>query len=201
MPALRLPALLLLSVVLAGCGGSDSTATPSTTDPTTSTDVATPATPSPSAGQKFVSSLYGYAFKAHGWTGTMASAAWDGTGSPGDGDPVVDILVGPDAQRAFVYGEPTKATLEDSAAASRAANAKVHPCPVNPETTRSVTIDREPAILDQMHCPAKDGVFTLTAFVIHAGRAYVFFTYQQPGDEAAMRVWFGSLLKAVSFNA
>jgi hypothetical protein len=53
-----------------------------------------------------------------------------------------------------------------------------------------------------MRCtaPAEDGVFALTAFVIHAGRVQVFFTYEQPGNEAAMRAWFGSLLENVSLD-
>ena len=63
------------------------------------------------------------------------------------------------------------ATLGKFAAASRAVNAKAHPCPEKPEMTGPTTIGGEPAILDGMHCPPGTGVFALTAFVVHAGRA------------------------------
>ena len=36
--------------------------------------------------------------------------------------------------------------------------------------------------------------------VIHAGRVYAFFTFDQPGKEAEMRAWFGSLIQAVAFD-
>jgi hypothetical protein len=112
----------------------------------------------------------------------------------------VDTLVGPQGQRAFVYGQPTKATLERFATRSRAIGAKVRPDCAKPEATRATRIDREPAILDEVHCPAKTGVFALNAFVVHHGRAYVVFTYAQPGDEAGMRAWFGGLLKKVDLR-
>jgi hypothetical protein len=159
-----------------------------------------PETTAPPARQQFVSKLYHYALKPPDWIGTSAQTAWDGTGSPGDGDPTVDYLVGPDSHRAFAYGEPTKATLKEFVATSRAASAALRQCPVKPEKTGTTTIGDEPAVLDQTHCPPGNGVFALTAYVIHAGRADVFFTYDQPGKEAAMRAWFGSLLKTVSFD-
>jgi hypothetical protein len=40
----------------------------------------------------FVSSHYGYAITSEEWTGTDATTAWDGTGSPGHDDPAVDML-------------------------------------------------------------------------------------------------------------
>ena len=51
-----------------------------------------------------------------------------------------------------------------------------------------------------MHCPA-GGVFVLTAFVVRGCRASVFFTYDQPENEAAVRTGFGSLVKAISFGS
>jgi hypothetical protein len=41
--------------------------------------------------------------------------------------------------------------------------------------------------------------FVLQAVTTHDGQVYVFFTYDQPGKEAEMRDWFGSLLQGVSF--
>jgi hypothetical protein len=195
---------LLIVGVLTACGGSDPSSVPSsvtaaTGGPTTPAGGTTPATTAPPAGP-FISTIYGYAVRSPDWTGTMATTAWDGTSALGDGDPEVDLLVGPDGQRVFAYGGPTKAGLRKFTAVSRAANAKAHPCPKKPEKTGSTTIGGEPAILDEMHCPPGTGVFALTAFVIHAGHVYVFGTYEQPGHEAVMRAWFDSFLRDVSFD-
>ena len=51
-----------------------------------------------------------------------------------------------------------------------------------------------------MLCPA-GGVFVLTAFVVRSCRAYVFSTYGQPENEAAVRAGLCSLLKAISFGS
>ena len=132
--------------------------------------------------------------------GTSASAAWDGTGSPGDGDPTVDTLVGPEGQRAFAYGKQSKATLQKFVSTARATGAQVRPDCAKPEATRATTIDHEPAIVDEIHCPAETGVFALSAFVVHGGRVYVIFTYDQPGDEVGMRAWFGDLIQKIDLR-
>jgi hypothetical protein len=192
--SLRLSALLLVWVtLLVACGGDDSASPPSSVATTTAATTTT----APPAPKRFESKLYHYAVKSPDWIGTSAQTAWDGTGSPGDGDPTVDYLIGPSSHRVFAYGEPAKTTLKGFVAASRKANAKLRQCRVEPEKTGTTTIGGEPAILDETHC---NGVFALTASVIHAGRADVFFTYDQPGKEAAMRTWFRSLLKSVSFD-
>jgi hypothetical protein len=178
--------------VLAACGGGSSSSSPSSV--TTETAAATTAPP---VQKRFESKLYHYAVKPPDWIGTSAQTPWDGTGSPGDGDPTVDYLIGPDSHRVFAFGEPTKTTLKKFVAASRKANAALRQCRVKPEKTGTTTIGGEPAILDETHC---NGVFALNASVIHAGRVVVFFTYDQPGKEAAMRVWFRSLFKFVSFD-
>jgi hypothetical protein len=192
-----LAAVLASAGMLGACGGSSgssSSVTTATTSPTTSAAATTTAAP---AGQPFTSKLYHYALNSPDWIGTSAQTAWDGTGSPGDGDVTVDSLVGPDSQRAFAFGEPTKATLKKFVAKARATNHKIRPdCPAKPEKTGRTTIGGEPAIVDEVHC----GVFALSAYVIHAGRVYAFFTYDQPGNEAAMRAWFGSLLKTISLG-
>jgi hypothetical protein len=178
--------------VLAACGGDDSASPPSSE--TTTTAATTTAPPAP---KRFESKLYHYAVKSPDWIGTSAQTAWDGKGSPGDGDPTVDYLIGPSSHRVFAYGEPTKAPLQSFVSAARKANASLRQCRVKPEKTGTTTIGGEPATLDETHC---NGVFALSAYVNHAGRIDVFFTYDQPGKEAAMRVWFRSLLQSVSFD-
>lgn len=83
----------------------------------------------------------------------------------------------------------------------RVTDSKVHPCPVKPEASTRSAIAGESAIVFEEHCPADGGPFVLQAFTTHAGQVYVFFTYDQPGNEAEMREWFGSLLQDVSFGA
>jgi hypothetical protein len=138
--------------------------------------------------------LYGYSVDS--WSGLSAHKAWDGTGSPGDGDPAVDSLTGPQSQTAFAYAGPTKATLKKFVARARRTNAKLRACPAKPEKTEPTTIDGERAIVDELHC----GVFALNATAIHDGQVYVFVAYDQPGREAEMRKWFRTFVKAVSFR-
>ena len=177
--------------ILAACGGNTDA-----TGSTTQSSAATSATTT-TVQQSFVSDLYGYSVDS--WTGTSAQTAWDGTGSPGDGDSAVDSLSGQELQRAFGFAETTKDTLKKFVAKFRVTDSKVHPCAVKPEASRRTTIAGEPAIVFEEHCPAGSGPFVLQAFTIHAGQVYVFFTYDQPGKEAEMREWFGSLLQGVSF--
>ena len=189
------------TALLAGCGSSSAT-TASTATATVAAPVETPTTvttpPSTTAAPAgpFRSDLYGYMVTSLDWTGKSATTAWDGTGSPGNGDPTVDFLYGPDNQQAYAFGGPTTATLEEFVAASRAANHAARSCPEVPAATASVTISGEPAIVDEVNC----GVFALSATVIHAGHVYAFFTFDQPGKEAEMRAWFGSLIQAVAFD-
>jgi hypothetical protein len=197
------------SAVVAGCGSSTATSEPSTTKPTTAatavsttTAVATtPAatTPSTTAAPTgpFRSPLYGYVVTSLDWTARPATVAWDGTGSPGSADALVDVLRGPERQQVYAFGGPTTVTLDEFVAASRAANAAERSCPEVPAATRRITMAGEPAIVDEVDC----GVFALSATVIHAGRVYAFFTFDQPGKEAEMRAWFDSLLQAVAFDA
>lgn len=150
---------------------------------------------------RFVSTHYRYLVTSTEWSGTNATKAWDGAGSPGDTDSAVDTLEDPEGHAAFAYGEHIEANLDEFVSGLRRTNASVHPCPVKPEKTQPTTIGHEPAILDEMHCPASGGAFVLTAFVIHAHNAYVFFTHTVgPGSEASTRSWFVSLLKDISFN-
>jgi hypothetical protein len=189
--ALVITLLALFTVAgLVACGGDDKTSST-----TTASAAAPPATTT--TRKPFVSDMYGYSVDS--WTGRSAKKAWDGTGSPGDGDPTVDTLSGPEMQEAYGFGERTKDTLAKFVAKFRVADSKVHPCPVEPEASKRTTIAGEPAIVAEEHCPGAGGPFVLQAFTTHGGRVYVFFTYYASGNEAEMRKWFASLLQGVSF--
>ena len=154
--------------------------------------------PTASSQEAFVSSHYGYSITSTDWKGTQANIAWDGTGAPGDTDPSVDTLVGAKGQIAWAYGEPTTDTLEKFTATLRKVDATVHPCPVKPETTDTISVGGERAILDDEHCPPGNGAYVILAYVVHSGHGYVFFTFSTLGDTFT-RHWFTSLLKDVSF--
>ena len=213
----RRAALPALAVTLAACAAGGSTQAPPSAEPTAAiatTNVSpastapspsaaptpaapTPAAPTPTATPTgpFHSALYGYAVTSPDWTGIAATTAWDGTGSPGDDDPFVDLLTGP-IPHTFAYGASTTATLDAFAAASRATGATELGCP-KPDATTKLKIGGAPALLDSGSC---NGVFVLTAYVVRAGRADVFVMYDQPGSEAADRAGFEGLLHAVSFT-
>lgn len=209
-----LPVLTASAVLLAACGSSSSASEPSsvtvttvvsTTSATTRPSAVVPtthATTTAAPTGPFQSDFYGYVVNAPHWLGTSATVAWDGTGGPGNDEPVVDLLDGPGLQQAFAFGVPTTATLDEYVAAQRAVKEPDHPCPEGPEATSSIVIGGEPAVLDEMHCPPDgSGVFVLAAFVLHDGRAHNFVTFARTGSEVEMRVWFASLLQSITFAA
>ena len=112
--------------LLAGCGSSEHDHGVDGRDSRgcrqTPTTVTTPPSTTVAPAGPFRSDLYGYMVTSLDWTGKSATTAWDGTGSPGNGDPTVDFLYGPDNQQAYAFGGPTTATLDEFVAASRAAN-------------------------------------------------------------------------------
>ena len=170
---------------LAACGSGSSTSEPSsvtatTVVPTTSATTTPSTTVAPNGPYR--SALYGYVVTSLDWKGNSATIAWDGTGGPGNDEPDVDLLFGPDPQQAFAFGVATTATLDEYVAAQHAVKEPDHPCPESPEATASITIAGEPAVLDEMHCPSDgSGVFVLAAFVVHDGRANNFVTYARSG--------------------
>jgi hypothetical protein len=178
-----------IALLVAGCGGS-SASSPASVSVRVSTT-----TPTAASGD-FVSTLYGYTVKSPDWSGIVATAAWDGKGSPGSGDPTVDRLVGPSSLQAFGVSTPTTSTLEAFVAKARASNTSARGCPT-PEATVHKMIGGEPAIIDEGRC---NGVFVLSGYVIHAGNGLVFFTFDQPGREAAMRIGFLTFLKSIAFT-
>jgi hypothetical protein len=189
--------LLLASLgVLAACGGDDSPS--KATAGSSSVSTSAPTTPTSSSDQLFVSTTYGYTITSPDWSGLQASQSWDGTGSPGSADPTVDRLYAGDNQNVYAYGGPASASLDEFVSKSRSTAATLRGCAAKPEASSAITISDEPAVVDETHC---NGVFALSAYVVHAGRAYVFFTFDRPGHEATMRAWFGSLMRHVSFDS
>jgi hypothetical protein len=188
------------AALLAGCGSEGASTEQSSVAITAEVDTTLMAAAQPATTvapvEPFRSDLYDYIVTSLDWTGKSATKAWDGTGSPGNGDPTVDFLYGPDNEQAYAFGGPTTATLDEFVAAGRAANAKARGCPETPAATASITVGGEPAIVDEVDC----GVFALSATVIRDGRVYAFFTFDQPGKEAEMRTWFHSLLQAITFD-
>ena len=89
---------------------------------------------------------------------------------------------GPEGRQSYVLAASTTLTLDAYASASRAAahTSTDHPCPAAPEASATTTVAGEPAILDEIHCPDATGVFALSAYFVHSGRAYTVFTFDQP---------------------
>jgi hypothetical protein len=192
--------LMIMSVAgLVACGSDGSTSSPSavsvvatTRPPTTTTELATP----------FHSDLYGYTVDSPDWHGRPATEAWGGLDSSGNLDTTADTLLGPDGRQAYVLATPTTMTVDEWAAASRAAAHAntAYPCPAGPSATAPTTVGGEPAILDEIYCPDATGDFALTAYLVHSGHAYDVLTFDEPGHEAAMRTWFGELLNTIAFD-
>jgi hypothetical protein len=178
----------------AATSGANATSAPPTTSGTS-----VPPTTGASPAEPYVSASYRYTVTSTDWTGTDARQRWDG-GSPGDADPTVDVLHGPEGEQAYAFGEPTSQTLRQFVASARAANAKAHPCTKEVPSSTTTTVGGAPAVLDQGHCPPPGGPFVMTAYVVHGGRAYVFFTYSiPPGSEHFTRHWFVQVRSEISF--
>jgi len=155
-----------------------------------------PSNPGPS--RVVTSREYGYTetFPA-GWRlARQAAQRWNGQGSPGDGDPFVDLFRGPRGVEAWASATPTKASLAAyTAMVIRAAHAN-HPCPAVPQTNQAITIGGAPARLLGMQCAPGSGFLVEIAVTVHHGTAFVFgsqnpfkFGSQNPrkADRAAFR--------------
>jgi hypothetical protein len=207
----RFPVVLTaVAGLLVACNSSlpQSTAPPATTVATSSTPLATsvgpssaPTTTAATTRQPFVSASYHYTVTSTDWAGTDAKKTWDGTGSPGNADPTVDILDGPQGVEAFAFGEPTSETLKQFVTQARATDAKVHPCSTQMPSTTTTTIGGAPAVIHSGNCPPPGGPFVIGAYVVHGGRAYVFFTVSIPPESGQFtRNWFLPLLREIKFT-
>jgi hypothetical protein len=157
-----------------------------------------PSTTGPTGARPVISRHYGYteALPA-GWRlARQATQRWNGQGSPGDGDPFVDLFRGPRGVEAWASSTPTKASLAAyTTTVIRAAHAN-HPCPVRPQTNQAITIGGVPARLLAMQCAPGSGFLVEIAVTVHHGTAFVFgsqnpfkFGSQNPSnaDRAAFR--------------
>ena len=191
-----------LALALAGCSAATvapPAASPGPSPSATATAAASvgpsQTAPTPTPAGPFQSAFYGYTFEGPGWSGVSATAKWDGSGAPGDGDPVVDTLSGP-LHHSFAFGEPTTLGLDAFADALNAANATVHPCPQSLQT-HAATIDGAPARIDV--CPGPVPVWT--AYVIKAGRAVVIVDYEPVPEQAAdLPTAFPELLQGIKLD-
>ena len=194
----QIPALLVLLIVgavLAGCASSAGAHTAGAS-PTHSPALAAS---TPAAARTFTSRHYGYteALPA-GWRlVTQATQQWDGKGTPGYEDSVVDLFQGPGGVQAWALAAPTKESLAAYAKATiRAAHAG-HPCPAAPQTNQAITIGGAPARLLGMQCPAGSGFLVETAVTIRHGTAFVFAsqnpTGTTPTDRGAFRKFLAGL--------
>jgi hypothetical protein len=117
-PLAALPLVTASLVVLAACGSDGPTAEPSSATAVVEATVATTTTPAITEvpSEPFRSALYGYVVTSLDWRGRSATIAWDGTGSPGDQDPTVDALIGPQEHPVWAMAASTTVTLDESVA-------------------------------------------------------------------------------------
>jgi hypothetical protein len=158
----------------------------------------TPRNTGPAAARVFTSRHYGYteALPASWRLARQAAQRWNGQGSPGDGDSVVDLFRGPRGVEAWASATSTKASLAAyTATVIRAAHAN-HPCPVRPQTNQAITLGGAPARLLTMQCAPGSGFLVEIVVTVHHGTAFVFgsqnpfkFGSQNPrqADRAAFR--------------
>jgi hypothetical protein len=157
-----------------------------------------PPPPGPAAARIVTSRHYGYTETLPaGWRSVrQAAQRWNGQGSPGDGDPFVDLFRGPRGVEAWASATSTKASLAAYTATVIRASHANHPCPVRPQTNQAITIGGAPARLLGMQCPAGSGFLVEIAVTVRHGTAFVFgsqnpfkFGSQNPrkADRAAFR--------------
>ena len=155
------------------------------------------------AGRTVTSRHYGYteALPA-GWRLiTQAKQQWDGQGSPGDGDSVVDLYAGPGGVEAWVYAAPTRENLAAYAITTVRVAGAVHDCPAVPQTNQAITIGGAPARLLTVIAPAGSGFLVELAVTIHHGVGVVIGSQNPsgtaPGDWPADRAAFREFLAGI----
>jgi hypothetical protein len=154
----------------------------------------------PAAARVVTSRHYGYtAALPAGWRPvTQATRRWHGTGAPGYDSRAVDLFHGPGGVQAWAYAAPTNKNLAGYTSATIRASRAAHPCSP-PKTDQAITIDRTPARLLGMQCPAGSSFLVEIAVTIHHGTALVFASQPPPGaqsspaDRAAFRTFLAGI--------
>ena len=158
----------------------------------------------PAAARTVTSRQYGYTEALPGGWRSVRQAAqrWNGQGSPGNGDPVVDLFRGPRGVEAWAFSAPTRASLAAYTATVIRASHANHPCPVRPPTNQAITIGGAPARLLAMQCAPGSGFLVEIAVSVHHGTAFVFgsqnpFKFGSQNPRKADRAAFHNFLDGI----
>ena len=132
---------------------------------------------------------------------TQAKQQWDGQGSPGDGDSVVDLFKGPGGVDAWVVAAPTNQNLAAYASRTVRVAGAVHSCPKVPQSNRAITIGGAPGRLLDTQCPAGSGFLVELAVTIRHGIGFVIGSQnpsgEVPNDQPADRAAFRNFLAGI----
>ena len=132
--------------------------------------------PSPSASLRtFTSQTYGYSVTLpKGWGGIQASERWDGKGSPGSIDQVVDQFIDLAAAdlSMWAFAAPTTKGLDAYVQGTIEGTLEEHgdTCPTGPVAKHPIEIGSQPGMLLAWDC----GLLINQAVVVENGVGYVF---------------------------
>jgi len=153
-------ALVVVSVVLAACGGT--VAAPTTEPVTPAPTAAVAATPAPTlaptpaptpAPYEFTSTGYGYRITLPGVSvATQRLQAWDGEARIDWVGPYTDQVLLPGSVRFFAYGAPTDLDLDAFSARIQEQSAEWHDCPAQPAEVTDLAIGQTVGRLSRMRC-------------------------------------------------
>ena len=156
------------------------------------------------AARTVTSRHYGYteALPASWRLARQAAQRWNGQGSPGDGDSVVDLFRGPRGVEAWAFSTPTKASLAAYTATVIQESHANHPCPVRPQTNQAITLGGAPARLLTMQCAPGSGFLVEIVVTVHHGTAFVFgsqnpFKFGSQNPRKADRAAFHNFLDGI----
>jgi hypothetical protein len=151
------------------------------------------------ASRIITSRYYGYAEALPpGWRPPgLATQRWDGTGSPGDLDPVTDLFTGPGGVEAWAVAAPTRENLATYTRTVIRASHAVHGCPAVTQSSQAITIGGAPARLLVFQCPARSGFLVEIAVTVHDGTAFVFASQDPTGTKATDRAAFRQFLAGI----
>ena len=199
-------AIIVVSVVLAACGGTVAAptiepATPAPTAAVAATSAPTPApTPKPTpAPYELTSDAYGYRITLPGASvPKQALQAWDGEVTIQSDGPYTDKVNLPGSILFFVYGAPTDLDLEAYAARSQAQVAAWHDCPASPDSVTDLPLDGTPGRLHRMTCL---GLYVQKLMVVRDGEGLVVNMLAPPTTVDDASALFEELVAAMTWPA